>query len=63
MLPGHKSIIAHNDVSERLRESILTIFRIFIDNAALLHNSETSSSCNGFSTSQEWAKYELLSFD
>jgi hypothetical protein len=31
--------------------------------AALLHNSERSLLDDDFSNSQEWTKYELLSFD
>jgi len=37
ILSGHKSIIGHNDVMERLGGFILNIFTIFIDNVTKLN--------------------------
>jgi len=36
---------------------------MFLPEAALLNNSETSLYRNAFNTYHEWASYELLSFD
>jgi len=41
---------------------VSTLEPIFMAICALLHNSERSLLDDDFSNSQEWTKYELLSF-
>ncbi len=45
------------------KQAISAITDVINLSNALLHNSETSLTCNAFNTYHEWARYELLSFD